>query len=62
VIETWARNKGVTIDERLVEVESGSEDERPVFRELWERVRAKRVGTICISALVLSEIILRSSS
>jgi len=50
-IEAWAKSRGVSIDERLIEVESGSEDERPVFQELWKRVRAKRVGTIVVAEL-----------
>jgi len=50
-IEAWARSRGVSIDERLVEVESGSEDERPVFQELWQRVKQRRVGTIVVAEL-----------
>jgi len=50
-IEAWARSRGVSIDERLVEVESGSEDERSVFQELWRRVRERRVGTIVVAEL-----------
>jgi len=50
-VEAWAKSRGVSIDERLVEVESGSEDERSVFQELWERVRAKKVGTIVVAEL-----------
>jgi len=43
-IEAWAKARGVTIDERLVEVESGSEDERPVFQELWGESPSKEGG------------------
>jgi len=50
-IEAWAKSRGVSIDERLVEVESGSEDERPVFQELWQRVEQRRVGTIVVAEL-----------
>jgi len=50
-IETWARSRGVSIDERLLEVESGSEDERPVFLDLWRRVKEHRVGTVVVAEL-----------
>lgn len=52
-IETWAKSRGITIDERVVEEEpvSGAEDERPRFQELWERVQAKRVGTVVVAEL-----------
>jgi len=50
-VEAWAKARGVSIDERLVEVESGSEDERPVFQELWQRVKERRVGTIVVAEL-----------
>jgi len=50
-IEAWVKSKGVTIDERLVEVESGAEDERPIFLDLWRRVRERRVGTIVVAEL-----------
>jgi len=51
VVESWAKARGVAIDERLVEVESGAEDERPVFNELWQRVKQRRVGTIVVAEL-----------
>jgi len=50
-IEAWTRSRGISIDERLVEVESGTEDERPVFQDLWRRVRERRVGTIVVAEL-----------
>jgi len=50
-IETWAKSRSVSIDERLIEVESGSEDERPVFQELWQRVKQRRIGTIVVAEL-----------
>ena len=52
-IEAWARSRGVTIDERVVEEEpiSGREDQRPRFQELWERVREGKVGTIVVAEL-----------
>jgi len=50
-IEAWAKSRGVSIDERLIEVESGSEDERPVFLDLLRRVRERRVGTIVVAEL-----------
>jgi len=51
VVESWAKARGVAIDERLVEVESGAEDERLIFNELWQRVRERRVGTIVVAEL-----------
>lgn len=52
-IEAWARSKGVTIDERVIEEEpiSGAEDQRPEFQELWQRVNEGRVGTIVVAEL-----------
>lgn len=52
-IEAWAKSRNVIIDERVVEEEpvSGAEDARPKFQELWERVRAKKVGTIVVAEL-----------
>jgi len=50
-IEAWARSRGVSIDERFVEVESGAEDERPIFQELWQKVKQRRVGTIVVAEL-----------
>jgi Resolvase, N terminal domain. len=37
-IELWAKSRGVSIDERVVEEEpmSGAEDNRPRFQELWQ--------------------------
>jgi putative DNA-invertase from lambdoid prophage Rac len=51
IIETWAKSKEVIIDEWLYEVESGKEDQRPRFQELWERARHGRVGTIVVAEL-----------
>jgi len=52
-VEAWAKSRGVVIDERVVEEEpvSGAEDQRMKFQELWERVRAKKVGTIVVAEL-----------
>jgi len=52
-IEAWARSRGVSIDERIVEEEpvSGKEDNRPRFQELWRKVREKKVGTIVVAEL-----------
>ena len=52
-IESWARARGVTIDERIVEEEpiSGAEDQRPRFLELWQRVKERRIGTIVVAEL-----------
>jgi len=51
VINDWAVKNGVVVDEWFTEVASGSEDERPVFRDLWRRVQEKRVGTIVVAEL-----------
>jgi len=51
MIETWAKSKSVTVDEWLYEIESGREDERPKFQELWQKVREKRVGTVVVAEL-----------
>jgi len=51
VIEAWARTSRATIDERLLEEESGAEDKRPVFQELWQRVKERKVGTIVVAEL-----------
>jgi DNA invertase Pin-like site-specific DNA recombinase len=51
VINDWAARNGVVIDEWLAEVASGSEDERPVFRDLWRRVEEKKIGTIVVAEL-----------
>ena len=53
VIQEWARKNSVSIDERLVEKEptSGAEDKRPVFQELWLRVKERRVGTVVVAEL-----------
>jgi len=52
-VEAWAKSRGVVIDERVVEEEpvSGAEDQRLKFQELWERVRARKVGTIVVAEL-----------
>lgn len=52
-VETWAKTRNVTIDERIVEEEpiSGAEDNRPKFQELWRRVRERKVGTIIVAEL-----------
>jgi len=52
-IEAWAKSRGVSIDERVVEEEpvSGAEDQRLKFQELWERVRRGKVGTIVVAEL-----------
>jgi len=50
-IAEWAKSRGVAISERVEETESGAEDARPKFRELWERVRERRVGTIVVAEL-----------
>jgi len=52
-VEAWAKSRGVVIDERVVEEEpvSGAEDQRMKFQELWERVRARKVGTIVVAEL-----------
>jgi len=50
-IEAWAASRGVTIDERILEIESGAEDQRPRFRELWDRVKQGRVGTVVVAEL-----------
>ena len=51
--EAWSKSRGVTIDERIIEVEpvSGAKGQRPRFLELWDRVRQKRVGTIVVAEL-----------
>ena len=53
LIETWAKGKGVVIDERIVEEEpiSGAEDQRPKFQELWRKVKQSRIGTIVVAEL-----------
>jgi len=51
VIEAWLRQRGLTLDERVVEAASGGEDERPEFQRLWERVRRGQVGTIVVAEL-----------
>jgi DNA invertase Pin-like site-specific DNA recombinase len=48
-IEALCRSKGIAVDERLTEVASGGEDERPVFKQLWERVRRGEVGTVVVA-------------
>ena len=50
-IEAWAASRGVTIDERILEIESGAEDQRPRFRELWDRVKQGKVGTVVVAEL-----------
>jgi len=52
-IEAWARSRGITIDERIIEEEpvSGAEDNRPKFQELWQRVKEGKVGTIVVAEL-----------
>jgi len=50
-VEAFLRSRGVEADERLVEVASGGEDDRPVFQELWGRVREGRVGTVVVAEL-----------
>ena len=52
-IEAWAKSRSVSIDERIVEEEpvSGREDERLKFRELWRKVREKKIGTVVVAEL-----------
>jgi len=52
-IEAWARSRGISIDERIIESEpvSGAEDSRPRFQELWRKVREGKVGTIVVAEL-----------
>lgn len=50
-IEVWAKSRRVTIDERIMEEESGKDDSRPKFQELWKRVKQGEIGTIVVAEL-----------
>ena len=43
--EAWSKSRGVTIDERIIEVEpvSGAKGQRPRFLELWDRLGRERL-------------------
>jgi len=48
-IEEWAKEHGVNIDRKMVELEEyKAESKRPHFRSLWDNVKKKRVGTIVV--------------
>ena len=48
-IEEWAKEHGVNIDRKMVELEEyKAEAKRPHFRSLWDNVKKKRVGTIVV--------------
>lgn len=50
-IDRWLRAHGLTwddVDYKLEETETGSEDQRPSFQELWRLVKNKQVKSIVV--------------
>ena len=48
-IEEWAKEHGVGIDRKIVEAkEYKAEGKRPLFKNLWNNVKEKQVGTIVV--------------